>query len=132
MTFACLTIIETDVGKHLSCSSVLEQETQKNSFGLIAQFDLPGLKKGSTTLGRMEGGKKRKMTWSDGNKFVLGRGTRAFQVQQVRTNYGIIPTVAKYLTELLCSLLLHYLLAKAQAALTSARKSTDPAKEEES
>lgn len=66
------------------------------------------------------------MGLSDGIKCVLGRwwwwGIQVQQVQQIRTNYGIRPTVAKYLTELLFGVLLHPPTAKAQAALNSASK----------
>lgn len=69
--------------------------------------------------------KKRKIGLSDGIKCVLGRwwwGIQVQQVQQIRTNYGIRPAVAKYLTELLFGVLLHPPIAKAQAALNSASK----------
>lgn len=80
----------------------------KNSFDLIAQFDLPGLKKGSMTSGGME--TKWKICLSDGNKFVREKWTRGLQARQIRTNYGIRPTAAKYLTVLLCGLLLYHTL----------------------
>lgn len=57
-----------------------------------------------------------------------GKGVGDIQVQQVQqigTNYGNRPAVAKYLTELLCGLRLGPLIAKAQAALTAAGKSAD-------
>lgn len=125
MTFACLTIIQTDVGEHLSSSSVLEQKPKKFIWP-DCSFWPSWTEKGVNDI-RKDGGKKK-----DGNKFVQGRGTGSFQVQQVRTNYRIRPTVAKYLAELLCGLLLLHPPAKAQAALTSASKSTDHTRKEES
>lgn len=50
---------------------------QKHVFGLIAQFDLPGLKKRGATFGGMEE-KSEKNSFSNRIKFVLGRETGGF------------------------------------------------------
>lgn len=127
MTFACLTITETDVGEHLSRSSVPEQETQKNSYGLIAQFDLPGLKK------KGRGNRMRSGERGEGGlvclmelNACLEAGGGGIQVRQMRTCHGIRPGIAKHLTEPLFGVLLPPPIAKAQAALASASKEERP------